>query len=142
MLFPTKDTDKICKSASFDPSTTEGIYNWVFIQLYDDRFKKQELEHETTYSFADFKFELSEESLLGQAIRSMYNLVISQPEGGYCLSPVTQLCTTENIALAQFATSYYSLNPLSVYSGNVADTINEMLGEKIGFSFEFQAFVN
>lgn len=73
--------------------------------------------------------------MLGQAIRSMYNFVISQPEGGYCLSPVTQLCTIENIALAQFATSYYSLNPLSVYNGMVADTIDEMLGEASYFGF-------
>lgn len=47
------------------------------------------LNLETSYNFNDFKFELSDESLFGQAIWSMNNFIISQPEGGYCLSPVT-----------------------------------------------------
>lgn len=59
------------------------------VLLFDDINLKLTLKLETNYSFEDFKFELSDESLFGQAIRSMNNFIISQPENGYCLSPVT-----------------------------------------------------
>ena len=68
VLFPTKDVGKICQSTSFDPSTFKGAKNWVKLVLFNDLNLKLTLNLETSYSFDDFKFELSDESIFGQAI--------------------------------------------------------------------------
>lgn len=59
-LFPSKNSDQICSSPEFDPTTLVGLYNFVDLLLYEHEDLKQSLEDYTKYSFKDFEEDFSE----------------------------------------------------------------------------------
>lgn len=91
------------------------------------------------YSFDDFKEEFSEDGFFGRVVRTIKNLVMSSPEGDLCFSPTTYVCTEETLALAQWVTSYFSLNPIEVYKqyGKPDTSFARMLGIKGQPIYEF-----
>lgn len=70
-LFPSKDSQIICKSSYFDPSTLLGQMNLVDLMLYQNSDLKILFALETGYHFEDFSSEFEENGTFGKYVRQI-----------------------------------------------------------------------